>query len=61
MNPVDHVSFPTHITFANRFLTFVASLTEVVIINISVKRRRSHGMPRKVKKQVSLQLGGRVY
>ena len=37
------------------------SPTEVVIINILVKLRLSHGMPHKVKRPVLLQPGGRVY
>ena len=61
MNPVDHVRIPFPNTSADPVLTLLASLTEVVIINILVKRRRSHGMPRKVKRPVSLQPGGRVY
>ena len=58
MNPVDHVRIPSIIGSAKIMLTFLSSLTEVVIINILVKPRPSHGTQHKVKRQVSLQLGG---
>lgn len=61
MNPVDHVRAPPNIESANPILTLLSSLTEVVIINTLVKLRLYHGMLRKVKRQVSLQLGGLVY
>ena len=58
MNPVDHVRFSFTTGSAIPILTLSSSLTEVVTINISVKLRPSHDMPRKVKRQVSLQPGG---
>ena len=58
MNPVDHVRISFPFEFTNLILTYLSSLTEVVTINISVKLQLSHGMPPKVKRQVSLQLGG---
>ena len=61
MNPVDHVSVPSIPRSAKSILTLLSSLTEVVTINILVKLRLFHGMPRKVKRRVSLQLGGQVY
>lgn len=61
MNPVDHVRLSFTIDSAIPILTRSSSLTEVVTINISVKLRPSHDMPRKVKRQVSLQLGGQGY
>lgn len=61
MNPVDHVRVPSTFESATVILTHLSSLTEAVIINILVKRRRFHGMQHRVKKQVSLQLGGRDY
>ena len=61
MNPVDHVRVPSTMTYTHLILTVLASLTEVVIINILVKPQLSHAMPRKVKRQVLLQQGGRVY
>ncbi len=61
MNPVDHVRVPSVVGFAIPILTPLTSLTEAVTINILVKPRLSHGMQRKVKKQVSLQLGEQVY
>lgn len=58
MNPVDHVRAPSTIESAHLVLTLLFSLTEVVTINILVKLQLFHGTPRKVKRQVSLQLGG---
>lgn len=58
MNPVDHVRIPFLIEFTTVILTSLSSPTEVVTINTSVKLQLSHGMPPKVKKRVSLQLGG---
>jgi hypothetical protein len=60
MNPVDHVrrlSAAKRPTFAN----MSSSLTVVVIINILVKPRQSLDMLHKVKRLVSLLLGGPVY
>ena len=61
MNPVDHVRLPLSTTPKHLILILHTSPTVVVIINILVKLRLSHGMPHKVKKQVLLRLGGRVY
>lgn len=58
MNPVDHVRLSFTIDCAIPNLIRSSSLTEAVTINILVKLRPSHDMLRKVKKQVSLQLGG---
>ena len=62
MNPVDHVRLIYVLCFFRVTLMPKGySPTEVVIINISVKLRQSHGMRRKVRKQVLLQPGGLVY
>ena len=61
MNPVDHVRIPYTTESAHPILILLSSLTEVVTINILVKLRPSPDMPRKVKRQVSLQLGGQDY
>ena len=61
MNPVDHVRLPFIVEIETVMLTLPFSLTEVVIINILVKPRPSHGMQHKVKKQVLLQRGGLGY
>ena len=63
MNPVDHVnSFGLDVPLEQGWLTIHSySLMVVVIINISVKHRQSHGMPHKDRKQVLLPRGGLVY
>jgi len=61
MNPVDHVRPSLIAMLLYAVLTLLlSSLTEVVIINTSVKLQQSHDMRHRVKKQVSLQLGGQV-
>jgi hypothetical protein len=60
MNPVDHVRHTIRGTQLFRLLTR-RSLTVVVTINISVKLRPFLATLHKVKRLVSLLLGGRVY
>ena len=57
MNPVDHVSISQPLVIKGCATDGGVSLTVVVIINISVKPRPSHGMLHKVKRRVSLLLG----
>ena len=60
MNPVDHVSVHKWHAITTGTLTYITSLTVVVIINISAKLRPFLAMLHRVKRPVSSRRGGRV-